>query len=281
MKIQSNGMGVQSFAMYLMSSTGILPRFDYSIFVDTGKEKPETYKALKWLQNWQKKNNGVPLIVVRNKNLYEDLKNLQNSSKNRLASIPAYTENGRGMLKRQCTREYKSEQIDAKTKEILGLSKYARYPRILSYIGFSIDELKRVSRPRERWRIKVHPFCNIWSSYKNGTKHKPDKYFPGNGITRSEIINWLEQNNYPNPGKSSCAFCPYMSNMEWRKIKQDAKLWKEIVQLDKNIRDASKMGVREKIYLHRSGKPLDLADLKEGQGDIFENGVCDSGICHI
>ena len=53
MKIQSNGMGTQSFAMYLMSSMGVLPRFDYSIFVDTGLEKPRTYQMLSWLQGWR------------------------------------------------------------------------------------------------------------------------------------------------------------------------------------------------------------------------------------
>jgi len=278
MKIQSNGMGVQSFAMYLMSSTGILPRFDYSIFVDTGLEKPQTYKALEWLQNWQKKNNGIPLIVIRKKNLYLDLLNAKNSSGNRFAPIPAYTEGGKGMLRRQCTREYKSDQINAKIKEILGLSKHSRYPRILSYIGFSIDELRRVSRPREKWRIIVHPFCNIWATV-NKITHKQDKFFPGNGITRSDIINWLYKNNYPNPGKSSCAFCPYMSNSEWIHIKNNNQLWLKMIELDSTIRNSSKSGVKEKIYLHRSGKPLEIVDLKENQEELFE--ICDSGICHI
>jgi hypothetical protein len=55
----------------------------------------------------------------------------------------------------------------------------------------------------------------------------------------------------------------------------------EMIELDEKIRDASKKGVKEFIYLHRSGKPLKDADIGYDQGDLFDTDNCDEGVCHI
>ena len=149
MIIQSNGMGTQSVAMYYMSSMGKLPRFDYSIFVDTGAEKPETYRAMEYMKKWAKANNGVPLIVLTGKNIATDLSKKQNSTKHRFSSIPGFTVNpftGEvGKLRRQCTSEYKINQIQAKVKELQGKGKTDRYDAFQNFIGISIDEVTRIS----------------------------------------------------------------------------------------------------------------------------------------
>lgn len=122
MKIVSLGLGVQSTALYFMSSLGILPRVDHAIFVDLGREKAETIRYLKFLQRWQVENNGIPITVVRKKNLFRDLLNNTNSSGQRFSSIPAYTQNedgSTGMMRRQCTNEYKIRQVDVAIREIL------------------------------------------------------------------------------------------------------------------------------------------------------------------
>ena len=106
--IGSLGVGVQSTAMYYMSLLGILPKLDFFIFSDTGGEKTKTLEYWEFLINWQKENNGSPLYKANYKNLEKDLLNQSNSSGNRFASIPAFTMNeGKGMLRRQCTGEYK------------------------------------------------------------------------------------------------------------------------------------------------------------------------------
>ncbi|MCK7559340.1 hypothetical protein MKQ70_31995 [Chitinophaga sedimenti] len=110
MTIISLGLGVQSVALYYMSSLGQLPRADYAIVADTGREKTATYAYLDKLMIWAKANNGIDIIVRSEKNLYADLLEGQNSGKKRFASIPAYTQNSdgsQGMLRRQCTNEYK------------------------------------------------------------------------------------------------------------------------------------------------------------------------------
>ena len=277
MKIQSNGMGTQSVAMYLMASTGILPRFDYSIFVDTGLEKPRTYWMLDWLQKWAKKNNGIELIVITKKNLASDLLKKNNSTGNRFASIPAFTNGSDGMLRRQCTSEYKIVQIQRKIKEIQGLGANDRYLPFDNYIGISLDELSRVGMAFIAKETRIYPFCNIETT-KAKTFHYPDKYFEGNGVTRGYLINWLLENNYPDPGKSSCAFCPFMSDSEWKEIKKDPETWKEVVAIDEAIRDSSKQGVKNPIYLHKQCKPINEVTFIENQTSMFN---CDGGVCHV
>ncbi len=68
-KIISLGLGVQSTALYYMSSMGELPRADHAIFVDTGKEKKGTIAYLKYLAAWQREHRGIGITVVRKKNL--------------------------------------------------------------------------------------------------------------------------------------------------------------------------------------------------------------------
>lgn len=62
------------------------------------------------------------------------------------------------------------------------------------------------------------------------------------------------------------------------KLKQPAE-WQQAVTLDHQIRNSSRMGVRQPIYLHRSCKPLDEVDLGENQLELFD---CEcSGVCGV
>ena len=53
---------------------------------------------------------------------------------NRFVSVPFFTKNEESKVKkvwvrRQCTREYKITPIAAKIRELLGMKKYARFPK--------------------------------------------------------------------------------------------------------------------------------------------------------
>ena len=59
LKVISLGLGVQSTALYLMSSMGYkVPRSDVAVFSDPQAEHPKTYEILDWLLEWKEKNNG-------------------------------------------------------------------------------------------------------------------------------------------------------------------------------------------------------------------------------
>ncbi len=278
LRIQSNGIGQQSMALYFMSSMGVLPRLDYSVFADPGREKKESYEYIRWAMEWAKENNGVPIIWTGKKDLYKDLIDGTNSIGNRFASIPAYTFNGEGQLRRQCTDEYKIAEFNKVVRRLYGLKSRQHYPKTEVYMGITIEELKRVSINAIRNFINVYPFCNYQTSAKYGSKFLNFNEALEKLYTRIDCVSWLKDNGFEVPPKSSCTFCPYQSNKSWLDLKlNDPEEWNAVVNLDESIRHSSKKGVREPIYLHRSGKPLKEVNLNEDQQSIdYEcEGYCD------
>lgn len=277
-KVISLGLGQQSTALYLMSSIGFVERADCAIFSDTGSESKATYDYLKWLKKWQKENDGIPIVHAGKKSLYRDLIHGTGNSGNRFASIPAFTkdENGNvGILKRQCTEEYKTHEIYKARRKIYGLKYRQRTPDTEMWLGISLEEIERMRYPRTKWLTYVYPFLNV-KSKKNGHDKVPYTAL----FRRSDCVEWLKSHNFPIPPKSACIFCPFQSDHRWRELKlNQPKEWKKVVKLDEAIRDSTHKGVEKPIYLHRSGQPLKEVDLQENQLDMFTS-EC-SGVCGI
>jgi hypothetical protein len=102
------GAGVQSTALYLMFSVGEFDEMlDYAIFSDTQEEPQGVYNHLEWLRSL----GGPPILIDSAGKLGDDLVHGRNSTGQRFASIPAFTSatpgQSGGMLRRQCTAEYK------------------------------------------------------------------------------------------------------------------------------------------------------------------------------
>jgi hypothetical protein len=272
----SLGLGVQSTALYYMSSMGELPPCDLAIFADLGKEKKGTIAYLKYLQRWQKENNGIPIVVVRKKNLYRDLLIQENSTGQRFASIPAYTMNEdgtTGMLRRQCTKEYKIEQVDTAIREALGLRRIINQ-KLHLWKGISLEEIDRMSVPDTQWKVHIYPFCNYEVS-----KEETNKIDYGILKSRNDIIAWYNEKGLPVPPKSSCVFCPYQSEAAWYDMKVNHPSdFKAAVRVDRAIRNSSKKGIKQQVFLHESGVPLEDVVFKAGLPDLW-HGEC-SGNCH-
>ena len=269
MKIISLGVGIQTVAMYIMSSEKELERCDYAIFADTGGEKTATINYYDFLLEWAKKNNGIPLYKAEYKNLQQDLLNHSNSSGNRFAPIPAFTmNNGKtGMLRRQCTMEYKIGQVNKKIREILDLPGRSRFPIIEIWQGITIDEVHRMTIPRERWKIHVYPFCG-YKVYSDGNFERIDTEIR----SRNNIIYWFKKNGLELPEKSSCVFCPFQSDQNWLRLKNNyPNDFNRAIIVDKAIRDSSKKGIKCPIYLHESLKPLDEVKFDEDKNHLWGN----------
>lgn len=278
MKVISLGIGVQSTAMYIMSSTGELPRADYAIFADTGGEKTETLEYLEYLGEWMENNNGIPLIIMDDVNLEEDIKGNVNSTRQRMVAIPAFTEseNGKeGMLKRQCTFEYKIKQVDRAIRKIHGLKYRQHTPPTEIWTGITLDEMHRMKAPREKWKTIVYPFLGY--DIPGDTK-KPIR----NDLLqlrRSDLIAWYHKNKLPIPEKSSCVFCPFQSDANWLRLKKRTpEDFNRAVEVDLRIRSGSKQGIEKPIFLHKSLKPLSDVSFDANQTEMW--GDCE-GFCHI
>ena len=263
-RVLSLGAGVQSSTMALMFAKGELtPMPDCAIFADTQSEPSAVYRWLDWLEI----QLPFPVRRVTEGSLRDDL--IASIHNKRFASIPFYTESksGGGMMRRQCTREYKVAPITQELRRLVGLKPRQRAPKeiiVTQFIGISADEALRMKPSREHWIEHRWPLVE-------------------KGMTRGHCLEWMERNGFPKPTKSACTFCPYHDDRAWRDMKaSDPESWADAVKIDEAIRGGVR-GTKEKLYLHRSMKPLVDVDFRQaedfGQVDAFTN-ECE-GMCGV
>lgn len=270
------GAGVQSTTVYLLMCEGVVDvpaAGTTAVFADTQEEPAAVYRHLDWLQA---QNLSIPILRRTRGKLGSDLERGANSTGQRFASIPAYTSPegvhpATGQIRRQCSREYKTEVIWRTIREeLLELKPRQRWPRdaLVQYFGISRDEAVRSVRIKERVEKERH-----------GSARFPLLEI---GWTRADCLRYLANKVPHDVPRSACVFCPYHSDHEWKRLKADAESWARIVEIDRLLRTPGVIvnrGVRQPIYLHRSGRPIDEVDLNESQlefpGFVREcEGVC-------
>lgn len=271
------GAGVQSTALFLLSrEPDPKVRFDLAIFADTGEEPAAVYRHLEHLQSL-----GDPPIWVRSAGkLGDDLISGRNSTGQRFVSIPAFTkdDNGKvGIVRRQCTAEYKIEVVNRTIRrELLGLKPRQRISKdtiIHQYFGISTDEAARAERAKKR-------FADI----KHTVPHWP---LIEMGWSRKDCLAYLKDKLPHVVPRSSCTFCPYKTNQEWRRLRDtDADGWNRAVQIDNALRDKNSVcnrGFRQELFVHRSCVPLEVVDfdkLAPNTIDPMAVGEC-QGMCGL
>ena len=271
------GAGVQSTALYLMFVNGEFDeKLDYAIFADTQEEPESVYRHLDWLRSL----GGPPILTATAGKLGDDLINGKNSSGGRFASIPAFTSatpgQAGGMLRRQCTSEYKIDVCEKIIRrQVVGLEPRQRMPKgvkVVQYFGLSFDEPRRVSKVKNRF--VGHPLA--------------EGRFPLYDLemTRGDCVAYLREQAIPHEvPRSACVFCPYKSNFEWRLLKEnDPAGWARAVEVDEALRKPGTVANRnleQSMYLHRSCLPLIEVDLgqKDMSGGVV-GGECE-GMCGL
>lgn len=266
--IISFGCGVQTVALVLLN----IHRDDRlkkvigvdfaecAIFADTQWEKSATYEYFKWFRTFCNRHNFKIHLVSAG-----DLRTDALNNKDRFASMPLFTARNDGevgMLRRQCTREYKVAPVDKKIRELCHIKpKHRMTAKINLWFGITIDEIERMKDAREKWKTKVYPFVEMrW--------------------TRADCKNYLISHGIPVPPKSSCIGCPFHDNYQWLDLKHNSNGdWNDAVDFDRRIRNLTKKGVKQPAYLHRQVVPLDEANLNENQCDLFRS-ECE-GMCGI
>jgi len=291
----SLGAGVQSTTLALMAAHGeIGPMPDCAIFADTGWEPQAVYDHLAWLMS--PNVLPFPVHIVSDGNIREQL--IAAGQGDRWASIPAFAktvtpagavvpvfdedDDGElieiatrqtttetvsiGMIRRQCTTDYKIVPIRRKLRELAGLTRKRSppFPVVECWIGISTDEIVRAKPSFEAWQVKRFPLIE-------------------KRMSRRDCLAWLRRHDYPDPPKSACIGCPFHSNAMWRSMReQDAAAWEDAVEVDRALRTGLR-GIRGEVYLHRSCVPLEDVDLStaadHGQLDLWPN-ECE-GMCGV
>lgn len=232
---------------------------DAAIFADTQWEPVAVYAHLQWLEE-EAAEAGIPVHRVTGGNLRDDAL----ATGRRAASLPFYLVNpdgSDGMLRRQCTGEYKIKQIKAKLRA-LGATAAAPVDQL---IGISMDEAHRMSDSDVRYVRHVYPLID-------------------RGWSRRDCLAWLDRQGYPQPPKSACIGCPFHGDAYWRHLRDTSPTeWADAVAFDVAIRKNARTAISGTAYLHRQRVPLDQVDLRteqdRGQLDMFGNDC--SGVCGV
>lgn len=264
--------------MVLMAARGLItPMPECAIFADTGAEPASVYRHLEWL------TSGVlpfPVRIVKEGNLRDVLLAFTRGEGGRGAHArpPFFVQNAdgtRGMLRRQCTRDYKVDPINREIRAILGIKKHGRWPKtpaVTQWIGMSTDEASRM-------KDSGIPAVTIrWPLIEMG-------------MSRTDCLRWLESNAFPKPPKSACTFCPYRHDDQWRSLRDnDPDGFAEAIFVDNALRSGTKWrGIDGKLFVHASLRPLEEVDLRTNaekglpepayQINLFEN-ECE-GMCGV
>src|SRR5271165_2588951 len=183
------------------------------------------------------------------------------------SNVPAFVKNkdgSIGILPRQCTREYKIRPI---RRMALSLMRKMGSESITQWIGISLDEVSRM-KPSGHGLI-----TNRWPLIELRK-------------TRHDCLRWMKENGFPNPPRSACTFCPYHSDQEWRRLREEDPLdFLNAVAFDKDYRHAKTLTDKThgQPFLHDSLVPLDEVDFStdadRGQQEMFNN-ECE-GMCGV
>ena len=249
--VLSLGAGVQSSTLALLAAHGeVTPTPALAIFADTGWEPPAVYAWLKWLE----KQLPYPVERVSNGNIRTDNVTARvrgvKANGERWASLPFFTrgpgDEREGRTTRQCTSEYKIQPIERYLRrEVIGLKPRQRAPKtvqIVQWRGISTDEASRMKPSRHPWMTVRYPLAMDL------------------GMSRHDCMAWMARHGYPEPPRSACIGCPFHSDHEWRRMRDEAPAdWADAVEFDAEIRHAG--GMQRPTYLHRQCVALDEVDL--------------------
>jgi len=271
LRVLSLGAGVQSSTLLMKIYNGEIAPVDVAIFADTGNEPQEVYDWFEFLKD--KVKDKIKIESVKNNrntgNIAEDIL----SPVGFFASIPVYTTNKEtgkaGITLRTCTDRYKIRPIGEKIRELLDVSNLRG--RVVEIVmGISFDEIQRAKYPPNKWQINCYPLVE-------------------NKITRHDCLHYFESLNFPTPPRSACVICPYHSNKEWKRIKDNfPEEFEYAVNFDNELRSEETKSqfvnkLDSELFLYKEKVPLKDAtfeDNKKGfQGSLFDD-ECE-GYCGV
>lgn len=229
----SFGGGVQSCGIAaLLMRQELEYKPDLILFADTGAEPPKIYEQVDIVFN-RLREVGYQCEIVKAPGKITDE---PTNGRGGLSTLPFFIkgESGRGMLRRQCTNEYKIKPLHQRMRSYLGLKPYQRSKEIHKLMmGISIEETQRATQPKEKWLQAVFPLIDL----------KLDR-------TKCALLAWEVFRFVPK--KSSCFMCPFTHPQEWERRKaEEPELFEMAVKFDESMNDYTDWaGVKGEVFIH-------------------------------
>jgi hypothetical protein len=259
----SLGAGVQSSALLVLSCIDDrVPKVDVAIFSDTGDEPQYVLDYLDILKDYAEPF-GIKVVTAQKGVLSEEA-----LARDKFVPIPLYTlhaDGTKGVLRRQCTREYKITPINKKVRELLGYQPYKNVKhKVRAMLGISTDEMQRMKDSWTKWVTNTYPLIDL-------------------GISRTDCYEIVKQAGLPEPKKSACVYCPYHDDRYWQWMKDEQPVeFNRAVEFDRAVRNKTMKGSDSPAFVHKSCVPLEDAEFHSGdknQVDMFNN-ECE-GMCGV
>lgn len=283
--IISLGAGVQSSCMALMAARGEFKDLNgfpiivtAAIFADTQAEPEGVMNWLNYLEiEILKCKYSFPIYRVTAGSLEDGelrVRTSQKTGKRYLKnSIPAFVKSPSGktgLLGRKCTSDYKIIPLQRKVKEILGIKRASKNcnKKSIMWIGISTDEAHRMKPSRVNYIENTFPLIDA-------------------KMSRKQCLNWMKSNNYPEPPRSACVFCPFHGDEEWERLKKfEPKEFERAAMFELKLQAAAKLQntLLGMPFLHSTGELITKIDFnrkKPGyqQVNLFGN-ECE-GMCGV
>jgi hypothetical protein len=243
-----------------MAARGLItPMPTAAVFADTQAEPPHIYEWLTWLQL------HLPFEihrVTKGSLLNDSLKTHVHQTTKvrypaRLLPVFYYANGQRNLAQRRCTERYKIEPIQRFTRQWLRKG-------VIQWMGISTDEASRMKPSRRKYIGHRWPLIEL-------------------GMSRGDCIQWMLDNGYPAPKKSSCIFCPFHSDRHWLEMRtQDPRSFAAAADFERRLQAVDTKHGQPPFtpFLHRSLRPLGEAILtSDPQPNMFENDC--SGHCGV
>ena len=247
----SLGAGVQSSTIALMAKHGeITPMPDAAIFADTQAEPASVYRWLEWLEG----QLPFPVHRVTRGDMTAESLNVRTfkddpSRKWATSLIPAFIQNPdgtRGIMGRQCTFSYKVEQLEKASRRLGQIKRGQKNITVTQWIGISWDEIQRIKPSRVAWSQHRWPLVEL-------------------RMGRRDCLKWMESNGYPKPPRSACVYCPFHSDKEWRRLRdEEPEEFARVIKFEKDLQAAKAQTDNQRgvPFLHPSLVPLDQVDFR-------------------
>jgi hypothetical protein len=275
--ILSLGAGVQSSTLALMAARGEVagyPLCDAAIFADTQDEPQSVYSWLEWLeQEIARSPHPFPVHRVTAGRLSDETLRVRGDNGRRWSksNIPHFTKMPNGetgiMPSRQCTQDFKIRPILKKARELGSIKRGQKTVGVVEWIGISLDEVHRMKPSRDAWAESRWPLVDM-------------------RMRRHDCLLWMERNAYPKPPRSSCVYCPYHSDAEWRRLKfEEPEAFAEAAEFERRLQSlhATTDNRDSTPFLHKSCRPINEVDLStledRGQMSLWGN-ECE-GMCGV